>query len=299
MATQRLRDIIARGFRVGEIGTYDEIRALLEEGADPNAFMYGCRDNFPLMICYRFYDHRHAADSPAMTDILKTLVLFLRHPLFNVNYADGSTCLVIAACEKYHAAFIERVLGHPRLIVTPEIAFECMQAAILSRGRVMERVRALARSDRIRGNLTIWTRVLFIEMISCLNFEEVEGADQAILFDLLLENANDIINEQRADGGNTALHEVQNVDACRLLLERGANPLICNARGETALETFRNSTTVINTVELPDARRREIITRMLKNAIAPQVYAAMMAVKRRGLDSNSASIVGRFFAAGP
>ena len=265
-----------------------EIINLLRNGADPNIVTYGLEENFPMGMCNDL-DDSNIAENPARWAAVNTILRsFLEHPRFNINYVSPITeeCILTRACLKYHPDIMRIVLDDQRLVVRPDIIFTCMYRAIVYRGNALEKLQVLMRSNKIRP--TYWERIKLCFLISNHDFSEAGYTVQDIQ-NQLLENITDF-NIQRPEDGNTALHEVGgNIEACRLLLARGANPLIRNARGETALDTANRRG--------GDWPRGQAIIKVLANAIKPHLRTVMMSA-RRSVGPNCASIIGRYAAEG-
>jgi len=266
----------------------EEIINLLRGGADPNIVTDGLKENFPMRICSDFDDSNIAENNARWAAINTILRSFLEHPRFNINYVSPITeeCILTRACLKYHPDIMRIVLDDQRLVVPPDIIFTCMYRAIVYRGNALEKLQVLMRSDKIRP--TYWERIDLCFLISNHDFSEAGYTVQDIQ-NQLLENITDF-NIQRPEDGNTALHEVgSNIEACRLLLARGANPIIRNEIGETALDIANR--------RFGDSTEGQAIIKMLANAIKSHLRTVMMSASRR-VGPNCASIIGRHAAEG-
>jgi hypothetical protein len=285
METERLLLIMERG----RFDNFTEILNLLRNRrADPNVVTMDTAETFPMRMCNEFDDSHLARDSFECITANIILRSFLEHPRFDINYVSPITreCILTIACSKHHSDLMRMVLDDPRLVVTPAITSTCMDLVTLGPGNVLEKLQVLMGNNKIAP--TYWKRIDLCLVVPLFDWSEA-GHTTRDIQDLLLENITDF-NIQRPENGNTPLHEVgSNVETCELLLARGANPLIRNARGETALDTAQRL--------FGGTWRAPAIIQVLANAIKPHLRTVMMSA-RRSVAPDCASIIGRYAAEG-
>ena len=246
--TGRLRDLILEGYAKQRELNLNEIQNLLGNPAvDPNIKIHNRGPTIPHCIVLNSDIHIRLWGEPGLREILTMLELWGRRWDFEVNclFRDEGTALIHDAVrnrDTYNPRILSAVLKlynidvnlRTRLLHTHQ---NTMRTALdfAVENNNLEAVQILLEEGRANPNVRFGDHGLtLLEYLVANDDEHAHDRQRFDMIKLFLDHGY-IVNRVGTNDSLSLLHRCKDVDVCKLLLDRGCDPLIINQDGINAL----------------------------------------------------------------